>query len=186
MNSVDENEDGDYLISARHMNAVYKINENNGNIIWRLGGSMPDFTFEPGLNFSSQHDARWIYSDASTDIISLFDNASNGFNSSASRSSGMVLKLDYTANPPFCSLLRSFPSPDDASDPTASQSNSQGNIRLLDPAKWETSHAFAGWGNRPWVTEHDAAGRIIYQAKIVSNIDCGPMNYRAYKANFTS
>ena len=186
MNSIDENSDGDYLISARHANTIYKVSGADGNIIWRLGGRSSDFNFLDGLNFSSQHDARWVSTNASTNIISLFDNASNGFQSTATRSSGMIIKLDHSVTPPTASLLRSFPSPDDPNDASASQSASQGNIRLLDPENWQTSHAFANWGNRPYVTEHDSAGAIIFQANIRSDYACGPMNYRAYKVNVTT
>ena len=37
MNSVDKNADGDYLISARYTNAIYKISGKDGSIIWRFG-----------------------------------------------------------------------------------------------------------------------------------------------------
>ena len=185
MNSIDENDDGDYIISARHTNTLYKINGQNGQIMWRLGGRLSDFSFDQGLNFSSQHDARWLTTNETTDIISLFDNASNGFQGTANRSQGMVLKLDHTRNPPFCSLLRSFRSPDDPADSSASQSNSQGNIRLFDPANYETSGAFANWGNRPYVTEYDSSGNLIFQANIESGYACGPMNYRGYKVDVT-
>ena len=186
MNAIDEQPNtGHYLISARHTNAVYKVNGQTGEIMWRLGGSMSDFEFEPGLNFSSQHDNRWVSSNASTDTISLFDNASNGFQRTADRSRGMILKLDHSTDPPRVTLLKSFPSPDDAQ-----LSNSQGNLQLLSPDDWANSHAFLSWGANPYVTEHDASGRIIFQANVdpppASNPDAGLLNYRAHKGNFTS
>ena len=183
MNAIDEHpDDGHYLVSARHVSAVYKVNGETGEIMWRLGGSMSDFEFEPGLKFSSQHDARWRASNASTDIISLFDNASNGFQRTADRSQGMILKLDHSTDPPRVTLLKSFPSPDDAQ-----LSNSQGNLQLLTPDDWANSHAFIGWGSNPYMTEHDASGRIIFQANVeASDSNTSPMHYRAYKFNFTS
>ena len=183
MNSIDEQpETGHYLISARHVSTVYKVNGETGEIMWRLGGKMSDFEFEPGLNFSNQHDARWHSSNASTDVISLFDNASNGFQQSADRSQGMILKLDHSANPPFVTQLTSFPSPDDAQ-----LSNSQGNVQLLSLDDWENSHAFIAWGANPYMTEHDASGRIIWQANVeASDPNTSPMMYRAHKFNFTS
>lgn len=183
MNSVDEHpDDGHYLISARHTNAVYKVHGETGEVMWRLGGRMSDFEFEQGLNFSSQHDARWLVSNASTDIISLFDNASNGFRRTGGRSTGMILKLDHSTEPPRVTLLKSFPAPDDAQ-----LSNSQGNLQLLSPEDWSNSHAFIGWGNNPYVTEHDGSGRIIFQANVeASDSNTSPMNYRAFKFNFTS
>jgi hypothetical protein len=183
LNSIEENpEDGHYMLSARHVNTVFKIDGETGEIIWRLGGSLSDFEFEEGLNFSSQHDARFMSSNASAEIISLFDNASNGFQRTADRSTGMILLLDHNANPPSVRLLKSFPSPDDAP-----LSNSQGNMQVLNRDDWDNSHVFIGWGNNPYITEHDASGRIIFQANVeASDGNTSPMNYRAYKFNFTS
>lgn len=142
INSVDENEDGDYLISARHVSALYKLNGNTGDIIWRLGGTDSDFEFLDGLNFSSQHDARWHESNTTHDIISLFDNASNGFNDTAEHSQGMIIALDHNADPPTASLISSFPAPEEIPI-----SNSQGNLQLLSPREgWQTSNAFINWG----------------------------------------
>ena len=113
LNSVHENDDGDFLVSARHMNTVYKVSGQDSSIIWRLGGKQSDFDFEGNFKFSSQHDARWKTSNASTDIITLFDNASNGFQETANASSGMIIKLDHSSNPPRATLLQSFPAPED-------------------------------------------------------------------------
>ena len=59
MNSVDKNDDGDYMISARYTNAIYKISEKDGSLLWTLGGLNSDFELEKGFNFSRQHDVSW-------------------------------------------------------------------------------------------------------------------------------
>jgi hypothetical protein len=183
VNSMDENADGDYLISARHTNTLYKLSGDTGEILWRLGGVRSDFDFLDGLNFSSQHDARWHEYNSTHDIISLFDNASNGFNRTANISQGMIIALNHDADPPTASLLTGFPAPSDIPI-----SNSQGNMQLLTPgANWTSSNTFINWGNVPVVTEHDPAGAIIFQAYVEIDPN-GMMNYRAYKvptANLT-
>ncbi|KEF54745.1 uncharacterized protein A1O9_09187 [Exophiala aquamarina CBS 119918] len=176
MNSVDRNADGDYLVSARHTSTIYKISGQSGHIIWRLGGALSDFSFPPGLNFSFQHDARFREENATTAIISLFDNASNGFNQSSRYSTGMILKLDYITN--STTLLQEFVAPDQFI------SASQGNVQFLGPSsEWQTSNKFIGWGSNAYISEYTSEGRMVLQGHFATT---GAMNYRAFKHNFTS
>jgi len=177
INSVDKNDDGDYLVSSRHASTLYKINGQTGEIIWRCGGKLSDFQMRNGLSWSYQHNARWLSHNASTDIISFFDNASNGFNQSANHSAGCIIQLNHGASPPTVELLHSYPGPED--NPVSA---SQGNLQILNPNDWANSNTFAGWGSQPYVTEHAPDGTILYQANVASN---GQMNYRAYKFNIT-
>jgi len=57
-NAIEEDVDGNLLLSFRHLNAVYKIDRFSGNIIWRLGGESSSFTFPNDSGFSGQHDIR--------------------------------------------------------------------------------------------------------------------------------
>jgi hypothetical protein len=74
---------GDYVISARHTSAIYKISGGDGSIKWRLGGSHSDFDiaseafFDSGKEgcgrwFHFQHDARILYSDGEYETIFPF------------------------------------------------------------------------------------------------------------------
>lgn len=56
INSVDKSPEGDYMISARYTNAIYKISGKDGRLIWTLGGPNSSFTLEENFNFSRQHD----------------------------------------------------------------------------------------------------------------------------------
>jgi len=76
VNSIDEDVDGNLLVSFRNINSVYKINHTNGNVIWRLGGKSSSFTFTNDYGFSGQHDIR-CYPGG---IISVFDNANTTTN----------------------------------------------------------------------------------------------------------
>ena len=58
VNSVEEEPDGNFLISARNTSAVYELNRKTGDVLWRLGGKKSDFTMGPGTTFWWQHDAR--------------------------------------------------------------------------------------------------------------------------------
>ncbi len=44
LNSIDLDADGNLVLSARHSNAVYKLDRQTADVIWRLGGKRSDFT----------------------------------------------------------------------------------------------------------------------------------------------
>jgi hypothetical protein len=72
MNSIDLDDDGNIILSSRHISEVTKINRRTGEIIWRLGGAHNQFTFvndELG-GFKNQHAARVLGNGHYT----LFDN----------------------------------------------------------------------------------------------------------------
>ncbi|MCK6694192.1 MAG: arylsulfotransferase family protein [Thermoanaerobaculia bacterium] len=70
-NSIEEDSDGNLLLSFRHLNAVYKIDRQTGKVLWQLGGKTSSFTFSNDPGFSGQHDARRL----PNGNIALFDNA---------------------------------------------------------------------------------------------------------------
>lgn len=74
-NSIFVCNDGNILLSSRHLNTVTKINYKTGKIIWNLGGQqskLNQFTFvnDTQNGFSAQHDARFL---PNGDLL-LFDN----------------------------------------------------------------------------------------------------------------
>ncbi len=82
-NAIEEDTDGNLLLSYRHLNAIHKIDRQTGAIIWRLGGEQSDFTFVNDTGFSGQHDIRKL---ANGDY-SLFDNGNM---------SGITRSVSYT------------------------------------------------------------------------------------------
>jgi hypothetical protein len=58
MNGIDIDDDGNILVSARHLSEVTKINRDSGDIIWRLSGAHSSFSFvnDPFNGTSFQHD----------------------------------------------------------------------------------------------------------------------------------
>ncbi|KAI9833769.1 MAG: hypothetical protein M1819_003502 [Sarea resinae] len=187
INSIDKNADGDYLISSRHTSCVYLISGKDGSIIWRLNGANSDFHLI-NFSFSQQHHARLhrSKSNATTTILTLFNNASNGFNNTAPFSTGQIIALDHIHK--TATLLVSYASPTfPVSDPGNADvevdnrpflSSSQGNFQLL-----PNSHAFLNWGNLPSVSENLPDGPPIFFASLKTQ---WTMNYRAFRFNWTA
>lgn len=57
-NSLELDDDGNILLSSRHLDEVTKISRTTGEILWRLGGKRNEFTFLNDEGFCFQHDAR--------------------------------------------------------------------------------------------------------------------------------
>lgn len=96
-NSIAKTADGDYIVSARHVNTIYKINRADSSVAWRLGGKQSDFIAD--FNFSSQHDARVVFENSTVTILTMMDNASDDMgrqNDSAIASSAKMVAL-YTS-----------------------------------------------------------------------------------------
>jgi hypothetical protein len=90
-NAIDVTEDGNYLVSMRHLSQVIKIDSQSGDIIWKLGGVDGDFAFEadPLGGFSFQHAIREL----PNGNLLLFDNG-NGHHPPQSRAVEYRLDLD--------------------------------------------------------------------------------------------
>lgn len=70
-NSVEIDMDGNIIASNRHLSQVNKIDRNTGDFIWRLGGTMNEFTFvNDPEQFSFEHDARIL----SNGNLTVWDN----------------------------------------------------------------------------------------------------------------
>jgi hypothetical protein len=73
INSIDIDFDGNFLISAKGTSAVYKVERQSGEILWRLGGKESDFKMGSGTRFAYQHDARR----QRDGTITIFDNGAS-------------------------------------------------------------------------------------------------------------
>lgn len=169
MNSVDKIAGGDYLISARFTNTIYKISGKDGSIIWRLGGRHSDFKLD-GFNFSSQHDARWRSGNDTTTVLTFLNNHSDGILRTANTTSAMKVLLDMTTM--TASLINEWKRPDDQ------LTKLRGNAQRL-----ENNHMFVGWSENTYISEYNAEGSLIMEAQMASHRF---NTYRAYKMNFTA
>lgn len=163
------NSEGDYLVSGRHVEAIYKISGQDGSILWELGGKTS--SFQQNFNFSYQHDCRFISENSTTTIISFFDNASNGFNQSSNQTEGKVVALNNETME--ATLLQAYSAPDGGA-----LSASQGNLQIL-----PNGNAFLGWGSHQAVSESLADGTPVYYADFATT---GALQYRSFKFNFSS
>ncbi|KKY28714.1 putative Arylsulfotransferase [Diplodia seriata] len=175
INSVDKSSYSDtYLISARSVSSLYNLNSTDGSIIWTLsaGGAYTDFDCT-NFNFSYQHDARFVSENTTHTVLSFYDNASNGFNTTSPESSAMVVALDHMTNK--ATMLTRITAPAEAG---GILSSSQGNTQLL-----ANGNFFNGWGSIDALSEHAADGTpLLYATWGAYPV----MNYRAWTFNWTS
>lgn len=177
MNSVEKDDLGNYLISARHTHAIYYI-DPTGDILWSLGGKHSDFTdLSEGSasDFKWQHHARW----RGNNTMSLFDNHGNNvFHDRSEFSRGMTVSLDFDEM--SVTLLQTYVHPDRI------LAISQGSMQIVP----ESGHVLIGWGNTPAYTEFTAEGKVLctthFGASIFYEIlDLGWVkSYRAFKSKW--
>ncbi|KAK2630099.1 hypothetical protein QTJ16_000919 [Diplocarpon rosae] len=177
INSVDKDELGNYLISARHTHALYYIGPS-GAILWSLGGRHSDFidlSEGHASDFKWQHHARW----QSNSTISLFDNHGNNvFHGRSEFSRGMTVRLDFDKM--SATLLKTYVHPDKI------LAVSQGSMQVLP----DNGNVMVGWGNTPAYTEFTADGQVLctthYGASIFYEfLDLGWVkSYRTFKSKW--
>lgn len=174
INSIDKNQDGDYLISARHVSAIYKVSGKDGHIMWELGGNSPTFA-QTNFKFSYQHHARWISENQTHTIFSFFDNASNSFNATGIFSHGWIVSIDHVAN--SASVIKEWGAP---MPEGGLLSTSQGNMQML-----PNGGCHIGWGEHAYFSEHTPDGTTVQYAKIAERAS-NVMIYRSNKYNWTA
>ncbi|EGV65600.1 hypothetical protein CANTEDRAFT_118004 [Yamadazyma tenuis ATCC 10573] len=185
INSVDKDQNGDYLLSGRHCASIYKIDGKTGEVVWKLGGvpgvTTSDFELQ-GFNFSFQHHARALYTspDSTKQVISLYDNSAHGSEDNKGRqvqynshSSSKIIEIDTTTW--TAKLLFNGIPPDNL------LSKSQGSSQVL-----PDGHVVVNWGSQGAVTEFDADANPIFHAYLDSGeLGLKVQNYRAFKFNWT-
>jgi len=169
INSIDKNEEGDYLISARHMAGIYKLSGKDGHVIWELGGANPTF-HQTNFNFSSQHHARWLSENATHTLLTFYDNASNGVNYTDTFSQGYFISIDHINKTATAYKTYNAPEPEGGL-----MSTSQGNLQLL-----PNGNVHIGWGEHAYFSEHTPEGSAVMYAKLAARAS-NVMIYRSYK-----
>jgi Arylsulfotransferase (ASST) len=154
-NSIEVDHDNNLLVSARQTFAVYKIDRNTGEIIWRLGGKKSDFQMGPGTRFSFQHDARR----QRDGTITIFDNGTTVFLYSVPKaleeSRAIVLELDEERM--RATLVREYTHPD------KQYADAAGNVQVL-----ENGNMFIGWGRALIFSEFSKDGELLFDARLGS------------------
>lgn len=158
VNAVDEDRDGNLLVSARNMHAIYKINRRSGKVIWRLGGRRSDFKLGPGAAFAFQHDVQR----RADGTISLFDNEATPQRGPQSR--GLVLRLDQRAM--TATRVRSYTHPDRL------LAGAEGNLQTL-----PGGNVFISWGPQRHISEFSRSGRLLFDLQLPEHAD----SYQAFR-----
>lgn len=203
MNAVDMNPHGDFYLSARHTDTIYKISGRDGSVIWRLNGRdglwndfvmEEDFTTGKSLRFSRQHHVRWRGENGTHEFISILDNAkgTDGQLPTGQSSRAIVLAL-YTGGKNYesgeensssssssimtASLISSINHPNGK----GSYAPRRGNYQFLGTQQFSSSsssNSWISWSEEALHTEHFPNGSIALQASLHAN---WLGTYRSYK-----
>ena len=165
INSIEKDRNGDYLISARVMDCLYKISGEDGSVIWRLHGKQSDFEIPDEVNFAFQHDARWLNDDLTR--LSIFD---NGPTATVSYSRGLLMNVNYDNM--TVTLIQEF------TNQAKTFAQFEGSLQAIDPSN-ETTNYFLGFGNQPFFTELDHQGNILLDVQFGKTNAVN--NYRTYR-----
>ncbi|EOA86404.1 uncharacterized protein SETTUDRAFT_177297 [Exserohilum turcica Et28A] len=147
INSIEKDGNGDYLVSARVTDCIYKISGDDGRIIWRLHGRQSDFDVELAAQFAFQHDARWLDEDQTR--MTLFDNGPNG---RTNYSRGLL--LDVNQDDMTVKIITEF------TNQAKTFARYEGSLQAIDPSN-ETTNYMLGLGNEPFFAELDHQGNIL-------------------------
>ncbi|KAK7038316.1 ASST-domain-containing protein [Favolaschia claudopus] len=159
INSIDKDSAGNYLISGRLTQTIYKV-APDGTIIWRLGGKMSDFTaIVKDTEFHFQHHVRWRSNETE---LSVFDNGAALVTAAyhivdESVASGRYLQVDQEQMTVTLSK-RFFPSPN------RNYTVAEGNIERYGDS------VLMGYGLLPWIEAYSfETEELLYSALIGQN-----------------
>ncbi len=154
INSLDRQSGGDYVVSARHLDAVFRIDRDTGDVQWILS-SEPDGGFLPNSNDARrltivgdplrgprrQHDARLV-----GNVLTLLDNRTG----TADPARAVAYEIDETAG--TATLLWQI------DEPQGRSSAGLGSVRV-----GSDGSRLVNWGGllQPMFTEFDAAGESV-------------------------
>jgi hypothetical protein len=158
INSIDIDFDGNWLISAKGTSAVYKVDRQSGEILWRLGGKESDFQMGEGTRTVSQHDARR----QQDGTITIFDNGAPPQVHEQSRTIAVSLDMDEMS----AALVREY------THPQKLIATSQGNAQVL-----PNGNVFVGWGSSPFFSEYTKDGKLHFDAEFPGSAQ----SYRAFR-----
>jgi hypothetical protein len=174
-NSVEWTGDG-FIVSFRHLDAIYKIDYPSGAISWKIGGTpraeslvvVGDPVFTGGGSFSGQHDARLL----PDGTVTLYDNGSRATPARSPRA--VRYRLDLTA--------RTATHVEQVTDPGSPFSGCCGSARKLPGGNW-----VVGFGGTPWFTEQRPdgsrvirfSGTFVYRAVPILPGRIAPSAFRA-------
>lgn len=152
-NAIEIDNDGNLLLSSRHLDEVTKIDRTTGAIIWRLGGKANQFSFMNDSGFAMQHDVRRL----DNGNLTLFDNGTEARNYSRAveyeiDEVNKTARLVWQVTGPWARCC--------------------GNVQRL-----PNGNTLVNWGNTGYITEIDATTNdVIWEAQFSQGF-----TYRAFR-----
>jgi Arylsulfotransferase (ASST) len=164
INSVAVDRHGNLFISARNTSAVYKVDPRTGKVIWRLGGKRSSFRMGTGTETWGQHDAL-VQPDGT---VTAFDDGAG-----PPRVHPYSRGIRETVDPRHrvTRLLKEY------DHSPALSANFEGGLQLLGDGD-----IVMGWGQQPYFSEDDAAGKQILDAHFVEPTT----TYRVYRFQWSA
>jgi hypothetical protein len=161
INSIEATRTG-FILSFRHLNAIYSIDKASGSILWKLGGSTRtesltvhgDPIFDAGGSFGGQHDAR-LLPDGS---VTVHDNGTNRMRAPR------AVRYRIGTRSHTATLL------ENVTDTAAVSSPCCGSARKLPGGNW-----VASWGFNPTFAELTPAGDPVFRVTFTN----GEFSHRA-------
>ena len=161
INSVQLQNDGNLLISARNTWAAYEVDHESGAIMWTLGGRSSSYKLGSGVQFAFQHDVR-LHTDTDP-TVTLFDDG-GGPPRAHTESRGITVHLDSKTK--TATLMTQ-----DVHSPALAAAF-EGNVQEL-----PGGDDFVGWGQQPYFSEYNSKGEVVFDGRFVGNNS----SYRAYR-----
>ncbi len=162
-NSLEIDDDGNYILSFRHLHEITKIDASSGQIIWRFGGKQNQFTFlGDTMPFSAQHDARRI----DNGNITLFDNG-------AYNSIPVARAIEYQLDEVNMTATSTW----QFHEPNGISSQFIGNTNRL-----PNGNTLIDWGGAFPLTQTTSFTEVDFNGNIVMELDFVPTRYISYRA----
>ena len=159
INSVQQDSDGNLIISSRDTWAAYKVSYQTGEIMWELNGKHSSFKMGSNATFAFQHDVRLRPGNR----ITIFD---DGAGPPAVHKQSRALTLELSTSHMTATTVSA-----DEHKP-ALLANYEGSVELQ-----PNGDDFVGWGQQPYFTEFNSRGQTVFDARFVGNNS----SYRAFR-----
>ncbi|KAI5465323.1 ASST-domain-containing protein [Mariannaea sp. PMI_226] len=177
INSIDKTNDGNYLISARHLSTIALINGTDGTVIWALGGARNQFldlSDGRATNIGWQHDARFYHNQSH---ITMFDNHGEKTGPCDAiygcKTRGLHLEIDTQAM--TARVIQEY------FHPAKINSGAMGGMSQLDNGNF-----LLGWGYNPGFVEYTPDGTVAMdvQRGVFASFQADMFAYRVDKGNW--
>jgi len=172
INSIQEYSDGDIVASFRGCSQILKINRSTGNVVWKLGGSNPDYeiTGDAYEEFCGQHTASLF-----GNRIYIFDNGGHCLGEREAQygnfTRAVEYELDNTSNQAV--FVRDY----SLNGSYTEYTSSGGSLDITNNGNW-----LINWGRGPdaSISEINEFGEIALEIKVTKDSEIA-RTYRAYR-----